>query len=207
MDAFDVLGLAPSFDLDSKVLEQRYRDLQRALHPDKFAQASAAERRASLSRAVSVNEAYRALRDELKRAEVLYARLGGKLSERGGEPADPELLMEVMELREQLSETKQSRDVAARERLTREVRQLNDDHVAVLRQAFVTLLASGSRGGRPRLSAALAEAADELAAREAGDTGALQVAARALSRLRYYRRFLDEVAALEDAQDVLDSLD
>jgi molecular chaperone HscB len=178
MDAFDVLGLPPAFDLDSKALEQRYRDLQRALHPDKFAQASASERRASLSRAVSVNEAYRALRDELKRAEVLYVRFGGELSERGGQPADPALLMEVMELREQLSETKQSRDAAARDRLTRQVRALNDQSLAVLRNAFVSL--------------------------QAGDADARQDAARALSRLRYYRRFLDEVAVLEDAHDSLD---
>jgi len=204
MDAFDVLGLVPAFDLDSKVLEQRYRDLQRALHPDKFAQASASERRASLSRAVSVNDAYRALRDELKRAELLYLRLGGELSERGGQPADPELLMEVMELREQLSETKQSRDVAARERLTREVQQLNDDSIGVLRQTFAALQASHARGGTARVHASLAGAAEALEAGEVGEAGALQVAARALSRLRYYRRFLDEVAVLEDAHESLD---
>ncbi|MEY4510513.1 MAG: Fe-S protein assembly co-chaperone HscB [Pseudomonadota bacterium] len=178
MDAFDVLGLAPTFDLDSKVLEQRYRDLQRALHPDKFAQASASERRASLSRAVSVNEAYRALRDQLKRAEVLFVRLGGELAEGAGQPADPALLMEVMELREQLSDTKQSGDVAARERLTSEVRDLNHQSLDALRSA--------------------------LGALQGGDDQARQVAARALSRLRYYRRFLDEVAVLEDAHDSLD---
>jgi molecular chaperone HscB len=207
MDAFDVLGLVPAFDLDSKMLEQRYRDLQRALHPDRFAQASASERRASLSRAVSVNDAYRALRDELKRAEVLYVRLGGELSERGGQPADPELLMEVMELREQLSETKQSRDVAARERLAEEVQQLHDESVAVLRKAFAKLQGLNTRGGIARVHASLAEAAEALEEREHGRAGALRVAARALSRLRYYRRFLDEVAVQEDAQDVLDSLD
>ena len=59
MDAFDVLGLPPAFDLDAALLEQRYRELQRALHPDRFVKAQASERRASLARAVSVNEAYR----------------------------------------------------------------------------------------------------------------------------------------------------
>ena len=174
-DAFDVLGLPPTFDLDARALEQRYRDLQRALHPDKFAQASAGERRQSLSRAVSVNEAYRALRDDLKRAEILYVRLGGVVSERSGERADPALLMEVMELREQLSDTKASGDVAARERLTREVRDKQRASSDALRQAFTRL--------------------------QAGEQAALGDAATALSRLRYYRRFLDEVAVLEDASD------
>ena len=72
-DAFDVLGLAPSLELDISVLEQRYRDLQRQLHPDKFAQASSSERRSALSRAMSVNDAYRVLKDELKRAEAWFA--------------------------------------------------------------------------------------------------------------------------------------
>lgn len=175
MDAFDVLGLPPAFDLDPKLIEQRYRDLQRALHPDRFTQASASERRASLSRAVSVNDAYRVLRDELKRAEALFVRLGGEISERGGQAADPGLLMEVMELREQLSDTKARGDAAARDKLTREVRALDRQTIDALRGA--------------------------LSALAAGDASARDATARALSRLRYYRRFLDEVAVLEDALD------
>lgn len=179
MDAFDVLGIAPAFDLDPKLIEQRYRDLQRQLHPDKFTQAPAATRRASLSRAVSVNEAYRVLRDELKRAEALFTRYGGQVSERGAQPAEPELLLEVMELREELAATKASHDTVARERLTREVQHKNALATEALRSAFVAL--------------------------SAGQTSALDDAARALSRLRYYRRFLDEVAVLADLSDeVLD---
>ena len=36
MDAFDVLALKPAFELDTNELEQRYRDLQKQLHPDKW---------------------------------------------------------------------------------------------------------------------------------------------------------------------------
>src|SRR5687767_8455314 len=103
MDAFDVLGLPPAFELDSSALEQRYRDLQRQLHPDKFVHASSSERRESLSRAVSVNDAYRTLQDELKRAELVFTRLAGHAPD-PQRTADSELLMEVMELREELAE-------------------------------------------------------------------------------------------------------
>src|SRR5688572_29875848 len=113
MDPFDTLGLPPTLDLDVQMLEQRYRDLQRALHPDKFAQAASSEKRASLLKAVGVNEAYRALKDELKRAEVLYARYGGVLDEKQQGKGDPELLMEVMELREALSDARASKDAKA----------------------------------------------------------------------------------------------
>lgn len=176
MDAYDVLGLAPTFDLDLKQLEQRYRDLQRALHPDKYVQASASERRASLSRAVRVNDAYRLLRDPLKRAELLLARHGVAVSEQSAAPADPALLLEVMELREQLSEARGAAQKARRDALARDVRGKQEESTTALRGAF----------------ARLAEA----------DESARDLAGRALARLRYYKRFLDEVGVLdEDAHD------
>jgi molecular chaperone HscB len=170
MDAFDTLGLDPTLDLDVSLLEQRYRDLQRQLHPDKFAQASSSEKRESLSRAVGVNDAYRVLKDPLKRAELLLARHGAKLSDR--EPADPGLLMEVMELREALSEAKAARDLAQAKRLSVSVHEMQESATESLRVA-------------------LRELAD---GRETGITQA----ARALGRLRYFRRFQDEVARFEE---------
>jgi len=173
MDAFDVLGLAPALDLDLAQIEQRYRDLQRALHPDKFVNAASSERRQSLSRAVSVNEAYRVLKDELKRAELVFARLTGEKAASGQATADPELLMEVMELREDLAGARKRRDLAQGAALSADVRKREQAARSKLRAAFVEL-ASG-----PNPAAQLE-------------------AARALGRLRYYRRFQDEAAALED---------
>jgi molecular chaperone HscB len=126
-----------------------------------------------LSRAVSVNDAYRVLRDQLKRGELLYTRFGGTSS---GEQADPELLIEVMELRESLAETKAARDADKRSKLAREVLAKQTDALGALREAF-SILQDGK------------------------NAGALYAAASALSRLRYYRRFLDEVALQEDADD------
>lgn len=180
MDAFDVLGLPPALDVDAKALEQRYRDLQRALHPDRFVQAGASERRQSLSRAVSVNDAYRQLRDELRRAEMVFARYGGAASEHDQGAADPELLMEMMELREQLAEARGSANAAERERLAELVR-------------------GKERAAHDELRAAHAQLT---AARDDADRRpALDTARGALARLRYYRRFLDEVVNLEDAWD------
>lgn len=173
MDAFDVLGLAPALDLDLALLEQRYRDLQRALHPDKFVNAPSGERRESLSRAVSVNDAYRLLKDELKRADLMFARLTGKRADEGQATADPELLMEVMELREELQHVRKQRDLKRVGELATQVGALEQKTGIALRAAFTEL------AGGP-------------------NQAALEKAARALSRLRYYRRFQDEAAALED---------
>src|SRR5262249_27402541 len=73
MDPFATLGLPRRYEIDMQELETRYRELQKALHPDKHAGASASQRRLSLERAIQVNEAYRVLKDDLKRAEALVA--------------------------------------------------------------------------------------------------------------------------------------
>ena len=54
-----MLGIGPSFDVDLPSLEKTHRELSRALHPDKFVQAGASERRSALERAADVNEAWR----------------------------------------------------------------------------------------------------------------------------------------------------
>jgi molecular chaperone HscB len=159
MDPFATLGLPRRYDLDLSELEQQYRNLQRTLHPDRHVGASASERRMTLGKAVEVNEAYRVLRDDIARAEAL-------LSAQAKQDADPALLMEVMELREALSEAKHARDTAA-------VRKLAEQ---VLRS---------QEAARTQLTAAFASS-------EQG------TAAACVSKLKYYRRFLDEVRVIED---------
>ncbi len=163
---FDVLGLPTRFALDAAVLEARVRDLQRALHPDKHANGTAPERRAALSRAVSVNEAYRTLRDDLSRGSALLRVRGRAVSETGG-AADPAFLMEIMELRETLGEARAARALDR-------VQKLAADVEASLRAS----------------SAALADALDA--------KNDLDRAEAEIGKMRYYRRFLDEVALAEE---------
>src|SRR5688500_11574646 len=103
-DPFAILGLPARFDLSPREIEQRVRELQKALHPDRFVGRPAQERRMSLSRAVEVNEAHRTLRDDLSRARALLALRGHSVAD--AQPADPELLMEMMERREALSDAR-----------------------------------------------------------------------------------------------------
>ncbi|MFM2419939.1 MAG: hypothetical protein RL385_4662 [Pseudomonadota bacterium] len=170
MDAFDVLQVPARFSLDVADLEARYRELQRALHPDRFVHAQASERRESLSRAMAVNEAYRVMTDDLRRAELLLTRAGRRASTT--DPVEPELLMEIMELREELAEARAARNMGAARRLSADVAERERKLHSVLVAAF-----DGSAAVDPAL---------------------LEQAQRALGRMRYYRRFQDEVATLED---------
>jgi molecular chaperone HscB len=167
MDPFATLGMPREYALDSEELERKSRDLQRALHPDRHVNATPAERRVALSKAVEVNEAYRVLKDDVRRAESLLGLLGHAAKDTA---VDPELLMEVMELRESLSEAKQDKNLPRVQKLASQV------------QALATTT-------RRELAAALAE-------HSAG--GAQGKAASLLSKLKYYKRFLDEVNVIED---------
>ena len=75
-DHFARLGFARTYDLDPKLVERRYFELQRRLHPDRFATKSAKERALSQAQATSLNAAYETLMDPLARA-VYLLRLAG----------------------------------------------------------------------------------------------------------------------------------
>ena len=107
---FEVLGVPALFALDETELEKRHRDLSKALHPDRYAGRPSSERREALGRAISVNEAFRRLRDPISRAEALLSELGREITESNQPKPEPALLMQVMEQREALSTARRSGD-------------------------------------------------------------------------------------------------
>ena len=99
---FELFGLPRRFVVDAAALEARYRELQREVHPDRFAAAPEIERRASMQLATRVNEAYQTLKSPLRRA-VYILRLRGVDPEFETNTAmQPEFLMEQMSWRERI---------------------------------------------------------------------------------------------------------
>jgi molecular chaperone HscB len=111
-DYFAFLGLPRRLNLDSRELEQRFRDLSRQFHPDYFYNATPAERLASLERSSYLNDAYRALRHPVSRAEHLLAIEGlpSPRSDAGSAKVPPALLEEVFELNEELDAIREARE-------------------------------------------------------------------------------------------------
>ncbi|MCZ2153492.1 MAG: Fe-S protein assembly co-chaperone HscB [Bryobacterales bacterium] len=101
-------------DLDE--LQSLFYDLSRQLHPDRFARAAEAERELSLRASSLLNDAYRTLRDPLKRAEYVLSRHGFDPGESRSKSVPPELLEEVFELNMALEELRAG-DEDAREGL------------------------------------------------------------------------------------------
>ena len=115
---FELFGLLPAFALDPDYLEHAYREIQAQVHPDKFAHAGDAERRASMQMTTQVNEAYRTLRSPVQRARYLLEMNGIDVGFETNTAMPPEFLMEQMELREKLEE---ARDVATLDAIGKEL--------------------------------------------------------------------------------------
>jgi len=107
---FELFGLAPAFALEGEALERSYREIQSKVHPDRFAHAGDAERRASLQWTTRVNEAYRTLKDPVQRAKHLLELHGVDVAFETNTAMPPEFLMQQMELRESLEEATAKKD-------------------------------------------------------------------------------------------------
>jgi molecular chaperone HscB len=177
-DYFRVFGIATQFAINVVDLERRYKEMTKVLHPDRFARADARARRASLERSVQLNEAWQTLKDPVRRAEYLLSLNGidvgemtgvgkpGQSDEHATLPVPQILLMEVLELREALSDAHAAKDLIETEALIAKVRSRLDTVMDDVAKGF---LATPAEFGT--------------------------IATR-LVTLRYYRRFLDEARVL-----------
>ena len=64
---FDLFALPAKFAVDMGALDAAYRDVQGQVHPDRFVNASDAEKRVAMQWATRANEAYQTLKNPQKR--------------------------------------------------------------------------------------------------------------------------------------------
>ncbi len=103
---FDLFNLPRMFALDEPLLEEQYRDLVAAVHPDRFVTDSPEQRRLAMQAATLANEAWRCLRDPCSRAAYLCRLAGVSLDSAARAGASAEFLTEQMEWREALDEAR-----------------------------------------------------------------------------------------------------
>ena len=99
-------------------LERSYREIQARIHPDRFAGAGEAERRASMQWTTRVNEAYRTLKSPVQRAKYLLEMNGVDVAFETNTQMPSDFLLRQLELREALAEAK---DAATLDRLRDDV--------------------------------------------------------------------------------------
>ena len=116
---FELFDLEPAYALAPGALEQSYRELQSLVHPDRHAQASDAERRASLSLATDVNEAYRTLKDPVQRARHLLELNGVDVAFETNTQMPTDFLLQQLEMREEIEAAIGKKDFAFLDALKR----------------------------------------------------------------------------------------
>ena len=107
---FDLFNLPQQFALDASQLDAAYREVQNRVHPDKFVSASDAEKRVAMQWATRANEAYKTLKNPLRRAAYLCELHGVDLGVESNTTMPPAFLMQQMEWRESLDEARSERD-------------------------------------------------------------------------------------------------
>lgn len=163
-DFFGVFDLPRDYGLDRDALEERYLKLAAAVHPDRVTGGSSTAKREAMERSAKVNEAYRVLRDPVKRAEYLVKLGGVDLDSsdpvHGAPKMEQAFLLEMIERREAVDEAR-AKGPAALEGYRGTV---EDDLDSALDRAIAAL------------------GHDDI-----------QAAAQALVARRYYARLIDEI--------------
>jgi molecular chaperone HscB len=153
VDYFAFFGVPRRLTLDVASLEKDFYDLSRKLHPDLNARAGSQEQEWSLEQSSLLNDAYRTLRDPIKRTEYLLHLEGVELEEQSKSATEqaratgeakkqivpPDLLEEVFELNMQLEELRMQKkmgedDPALIEEIAKQKLALESKHEALLQE-------------------------------------------------------------------------
>jgi molecular chaperone HscB len=151
VDYFTFFGLLRKLDLNVAVLEKDFYELSRKLHPDLNARAGRQEQEWSLQQSSLLNDAYRTLKDPIKRTQYLLQLEGVELEEQSKNATEqarstgqlkkqivpPDLLEEVFELNMQLEELRMQKkmgedDPALIEEIGRQRLELEEKHASLL---------------------------------------------------------------------------
>mgnify|MGYP001822535329 CR=1 FL=1 len=130
---FEIFGLPVSYQVDLSLLSERYRDMQREFHPDRYANKPAQEQRLAVQYAGVINQAFSELKSPLLRAQYL---LSLKNIEGQGDARitrDPLFLMQQIELREKLADASQAGDAFS---LLEEVAEEAESEYSALQKVF-----------------------------------------------------------------------
>jgi len=110
-DYFAVFSLDRKLVLDERALQTRFYELSRQYHPDRFANQSVLDQAYALDFTAMLNDAFRVLKDPIRRSEYLLKLEGFDIGEQRSKDVPPELLEEVFELNMMLESAPDRREL------------------------------------------------------------------------------------------------
>ncbi|MCH1919790.1 co-chaperone HscB [Shewanella sp. A3A] len=170
MNYFELFDLPATFDVDVADLSTRYRELQKATHPDRFANASEQQKMLAVSRTAQINDGFQTLKEPIRRAEHLLELKGVDIKNETQTVKDTSFLMQQMEWREALEDISHSRDADAADELEQTFKQYR----AAITEQLQHLLASD-------------------------DASVIQNAADHVRKLKFMAKLQDELVRIQDA--------
>ncbi|GJI99561.1 co-chaperone protein HscB [Duganella rhizosphaerae] len=129
---FELFNLPQQFAVDAEALDSAYRDVQGRVHPDKFVNATDAEKRVAMQWATRANEAYQTLKNPQKRAQYLCELNGVDLQTESNTAMPMAFLMQQMEWREELGDARAAKDSDALEALDKQLRNERKARLAAI---------------------------------------------------------------------------
>ncbi len=125
---FELFELPVSYDVELNQVQKKYMDLQKQVHPDKFANASDQEKRLSMQQTSWLNEAQATLKDPVLRAIYLLKLNGTDINLENETTMDAAFLMQQLEMRERLEHMKKEHDpLLALDGMAKELKSSSND--------------------------------------------------------------------------------
>ena len=171
MNYFELFGLENQFSINTQQLADVYQSLQKTVHPDRFANASSQEQLVAVQKSAMINDAFQTLKNPLTRASYMLTLRETVMPSEQASFGDTSFLMHQMELREMLSEVKDSSNPEA---AIAEITQIFDTEFEALFNTMQVQLEENT------------QAANILASEN-------------LSKLKFYQKLHVELDRLEDS--------
>lgn len=108
---FSLFRTEPKYAVDVIALEKKFKDAQKLLHPDKYVNKSIHEKNLSTENSTMVNKAFEILKSDIERAGYLLSQNGITDLEEGKNSSNSLLMNEMFELREELEETQNTKEL------------------------------------------------------------------------------------------------
>jgi molecular chaperone HscB len=123
MNYFELFGLPIGFQVDTSKLRAAFMDIQRASHPDKFAQSNSYEQDEALERSALANKGFSLLNNK-DQIMPYVLELKGIIDADEKYALSPAFLMEMMELNEAWMEAD---DATAKQSILSQIKAIQDE--------------------------------------------------------------------------------
>ena len=123
MNYFELFGLPIGFQVDTQKLRAAFMEIQKASHPDKFAQGDLEEQEAALEQSSLANKGYTLL-NQKERILPYVLEIQGILTPDEKYALEPSFLMEMMEFNEAWMDAE---DVTAKQTIIQQIAQLKNE--------------------------------------------------------------------------------